>query len=147
MSLMNGFPTVTHAALGLVYDAVGTSATGVDKTKGWSITGGFEHVWTPQWKTSLYGAYGKFTYSDAASATLAAPLGGTAPGTSADWSLWQIGSRTVWTPVQNLDLSLEVLYTDLNKSSFDGATTATGVTLGSKSYVSGIFRVQRNFWP
>ena len=32
----------------------------------------------------------------------------------ASWSLWQIGSRTVWTPVENLDLSLEVLYNNMN---------------------------------
>jgi hypothetical protein len=145
MALSNGFPVITNTALGLVYDAVATSATSVDKTKGWSITGGFEHRWTPQWKSSLYGSYGKFTYSDAASTTLGA-LAGVPAGTSADWSLWQVGSRTVWTPVENLDLSLEILYTDLNKSSFDG-TTGAGVTYGGKGYVSGIFRVQRNFWP
>ncbi len=27
---------------------------------------------------------------------------------------WQIGSRTVWTPVKNLDLSVEVMYNNLN---------------------------------
>jgi hypothetical protein len=141
MALSTGYPAITNTALGYVADAVATSATSLDKTKGWSITGGFEHIWSPMWKTSLYGSYGKMTYSAAASATIAAIVAGGAAG-SADWSLWQVGSRTVWTPVQNLDLSLEVLYTDLNKSSFDGA----GI-YGSKGYVSGIFRVQRNFWP
>jgi hypothetical protein len=142
--LEEGFPTVTNAAMGVLYDGVVTGGS-MDLTKGWSITGGFEHRWNPQWKSSLYGSYGSFSYSDTANATLAA-IAGAPAGASADWSLWQIGSRTVWTPVENLDLSVDVLYTDLNKSSFDGSTFG-GVTYGGKGFVSAIFRVQRNFWP
>ena len=89
-----------------------TAGNNLDKTKAWSVTGGFEHFWSPQWKTSLYGAYGKLTYSDAASAVLrpAAAL----LGSSANWNYTQVGSRTVWTPVANLDLSLEVMYNHLD---------------------------------
>ena len=148
----DGFPGVTNAAVGPVFDAIGTTATTIQNTKGWMVNGGFEHVWNPQWKTSLYAAYGKLDYSTAASGAILAGAG------QADWSLWQVGSRTVWTPVPNLDLSLEVLYTDLNKSAFDGAscagiafagggTGAAGCTFDSKGFVSAIFRAQRNFWP
>ncbi len=35
-------------------------------TTGWSITGGYEHRWNPNWKTSLYGAYGEIKYDAAA---------------------------------------------------------------------------------
>jgi hypothetical protein len=132
----DGFPGVTNLALGLVFDGVVTAGGKLDLTKTWSVTGGYEHVWNPQWKTSLYGAYGKVDYSAAASTA----LGGA--GSQADWTLWQIGSRTVWTPVSNLDLSLEVLYTDLNKSSFDTLPGFNG-----KGFVSAIARAQRNFWP
>jgi hypothetical protein len=142
MALADGFPVVTNLALGLVSDAIATGAgTNLDLTKGWSVTAGYEHRWNPQWKTSIYGSYGEFNYTNNASAVLAAIVGGGAAG-SADWSLWQVGSRTVWTPVANLDLSLEVLYTNLNNSSFDGSAV-----FGDKGYVSGIFRAQRNFWP
>jgi hypothetical protein len=79
--------------------------------------------------------------------------GGTIGGTTdADWSLWSIGSRTVWTPVQNLDLSLEIMYQKLN-TAFDGGVAAVGaapvaaVPIRDIGYWSGIFRVQRNFWP
>ena len=66
----------------------------------------------PGWKSSLYGSYGKLEYSSAASATILP--GGATAGSSANWSFWQVGSRTVWTPVQNLDLSVEVMYNSLD---------------------------------
>jgi len=143
-ALSTGFPGVTNTALGVSFDAVQTTLGGhLDLAKSWSITGGYEHFWNPMWKTSLFGAYGKVQYSAAASAVLSAAAG--FPGTSADWSLWQIGSRTVWTPVQNLDLSVDVIYTDLNKSSFSNVVGPP--THDGKGFLSGMFRVQRNFWP
>jgi hypothetical protein len=143
MALAEGFPVVSNLALGFVADAIGAGGgTNLELTTGWSITGGYEHRWNPQWKTSIYGSYGAFDYSSTASAAIAAGLGLAIANPDAGWSLWQVGSRTVWTPVPNLDLSLEILYTDLNSSSFDGAPV-----FGSKGYVSGIFRAQRNFWP
>ena len=59
---------------------------------------------------------------------------------SANWDLWQVGSRTVWTPVTNLDLSVDVMYNRMD-TSFE----ALGYT--DRDWVSGMFRVQRNFYP
>jgi len=126
----SGVTTTTHA-----WDSVVTGAGTAEKTKGWSITGGFEHFWNAQWKTSLYGSYGALKYSSAASAVL------TGAGTSANWNYWQVGSRTVWTPVANLDLSVDVMYQKMDN---DLVHTAT---VGSNDWVSGMFRVQRNFYP
>jgi len=109
-------------------------------TKGWSVTGGFEHYWNTAWRTSLYGAYGKVTYSDAASAQIV-PAAALATS-SASWSMWQVGSRTVWTPVTNLDLSVDVMYQGLNTAFATGTSTYS-----DKSWWSGMFRVQRNFYP
>ena len=58
------------------FDAVVTAAGQADLTTGWSITGGYEHHWNPNWKTSLYGAYGEVNYSTAASAALQAECSG-----------------------------------------------------------------------
>ncbi len=121
------------------FDSVVTGAGTADLTTGWSITGGFEHNWVPGWKTSLYGAYGQLDYTAAASAVLAVNQTGVTGG-SADWSYWQVGSRTVWTPVTNLDLSVEVMYQTQN-------TAFTGPTVGDNSWWSGMFRAQRNFYP
>ena len=101
---------------------------GLDLTTAWSVTAGYEHFWVAQWKTSLYGAYGELHYSDAASAVLL-PAGALL-GSSANWNYAQIGSRTVWTPVANLDLSLEVMYNHLNTAFATGATTFERQGLG-----------------
>jgi hypothetical protein len=150
LALLNGYTTqtgtyasgVTGAALGMLYDAVGGTAGGsLNLTEGWHVTAGYEHHWDPMWKTSLYGSYAAFNYSSAASAVLM-PAGAAAG--SANFNTWQIGSRTVWTPVENLDFSVDVLYTQLD-TAYKGQSTTHYGTLGDKGFVSGIFRVQRNF--
>jgi hypothetical protein len=155
--LQEGYPAISHRALGPVYDAVATGVDDNDLTKGWSVTAGFEHRWNPQWKTSLYGSYGEFNYSGAASAVIAANTVGTSGngfvtgGTDADWSMWQIGSRTTWTPVANLDLSVDVLYTRINTAfdgdTFDPSTAGPNYTFRDQGIFSAMFRAQRNFWP
>ena len=138
IALTSNLTTVRHQ--GPIADAVVTTGNNLDLTKGWSVTGGFEHFWNPSWKTSLYGAYGKISYSDAASAQI---VPGTALATSsASWSMWQVGSRTVWTPVTNLDLSVDVMYQGLNTAYATGTST-----FADKSWWSGMFRAQRNFYP
>ena len=140
----NGFARTRDNGLtlsdGPINDAVVLADGSFEKTKVWSITAGYEHHWNTQWKTSLYGAYGEVSYSDAASAVLLPA--GAALGSSANWNYGQIGSRTVWTPVANLDLSLEVMYNHLDTAFATGAST-----FADESWVSGIFRVQRNFYP
>jgi hypothetical protein len=142
--MANGFALTSNNGTtlhqGVADDATVTGGTNFDKTKAWSITAGFEHHWNVQWKSSLYGAYGKLEYSDAASAILRPATA--AVGSSANWSFWQVGSRTVWTPVTNLDLSVDVMYNHLDTA----WATGTG-TYDDKNWVSGMFRVQRNFYP
>ena len=130
----------TRKYAGSAFDAVVTGGNNLDLTTSWSITAGMEHFWNNQWKTSLYGAYGEVRYSDAATAVIRPA--DAAAGTSANWNYWQVGSRTTWTPVSNLDLSLEVMYNNLN-----GAWESAGGVYDDHSWVSGIFRVQRNFYP
>jgi hypothetical protein len=126
----------TTAARAPTFDGIVDATGSLHQTTGWSVTGGYEHHWNPMWKTSLFGAYGEMSYD----ATATAIITGSAAN-SAGWNFTQVGSRTVWTPVANLDLSVEVMYNNLN--------TAFPLTagVGSLDWVSGIFRVQRNFWP
>jgi hypothetical protein len=136
----------------------------LELTRAWSVVAGIEHNWVPGLRTSLYGAYQKVDYNDNATAFLNAFLtGGTAPiatvntlgSANPDFSYWQAGSRTVWSPVKNLDLSLEVMYNRLN-TGYDGAsfhiTPGNGKPLAfygvtDQSWWMGIVRVQRNFYP
>ncbi|HXD45327.1 MAG TPA: porin [Pseudolabrys sp.] len=136
-ALTSNHGTTLHS--GILTDAV-IANNGIDRTQVWSVTGGYEHFWNTQWKTSLYGAYGKVEYSDTACNVLRPATA--AAATSCNWDYWQVGSRTVWTPVTNLDLSLEVMYNKL-----DSAFQSAGGVYADKDWVSGIFRVQRNFYP
>ncbi len=58
---------------------------------------------------------------------------------SANWSYWQIGSKTVWTPVPNLDLSVEVMYNKL-EGAFGGLTGTAGAYRPASS-------ATRTSWP
>ena len=123
-------------------------------TEGWSLTLGYEHHWNANWRTSLWGDYGKINYSDGLNSASQVLCGGNVvcPTTSADWDLWQIGSRTVWTPVENLDLSLEVMYNKMNSAFGNAPAGALGTTAGAtnvsdQDWWSGMIRVQRNFMP
>ena len=75
------------------------------------------------------------------------------PTGCADWAAWEIGSRTVWNPVKNLDLSIEGMYTSLSKTAFGGGTATVAVpvaqvmSIGDTHIWSGILRIQYNFYP
>ena len=78
------------------------------------------------------------------------------------FNAWQVGSRTIWNPVTNLDIGLEVMYTKV-ETAFQGGIT--GIASGAGGVVatnnvidpskrisdqdiwSGVLRIQRNFWP
>ena len=126
---------------GPVFDGVVTGVDTIDLTTGWSVVGGYQHSWNPNWKTSLYGTYGHVSYSDAASVVIGGAF-------DPDWSFWQVGSRTIWTPVPNLDLSVDVMYNQID-TAFSGlvAPVGSGLTADDKGWWQGIFRVQRNFYP
>jgi hypothetical protein len=64
--------------------------------------------------------------------------------------LINIGSRTVWTPVPNLDLSVEAVYSKVDQNLVGTVVpTNTGYshTLDDFDQWTFMFRVQRNFWP
>jgi Porin subfamily len=118
--------------MGFVTDAlyadVGSS---LELTTAWSVTAGAEHHWNPNWRTSLYGGYENILYNRNATAEICAGLasggagsfantGGFTPSNcSPDFSFWQVGSRTVWSPVPSLELGLDLLYNHIN-SGFTG---------------------------
>jgi hypothetical protein len=146
-ALTTGFPVVSNTALAPIADAVFTGAAGtntMDLSTGYHFTAGFEHYWVSNLRTSLYGSYGKLRYSDNASAALAVLAGAGAAG-SANFAAYQIGSRTVWSPVTNLDLSVDVVYSKI-QTAFAGSTNGVN-TYSDKGFWAGMFRAQRNFYP
>jgi hypothetical protein len=127
----------------------------------WNVTAGFQHYWTNSLRSSIWGSYLNYEANSTTVDALICPARGQGPG-CADFAAYQIGSRTIWNPVTNLDIGLEVMYSKV-ETAFSGAVT--GVAPGAGGVVatnnvidptkrvsdqdiwSGILRIQRNFWP
>ncbi len=156
----------TDWAVGWTPDAVYSNAVGssLQLTTGWSVVAGIDHHWDPHWKTSLYGTYGAISFNGAATAlfngsvcaTIAVQTAANVAACNAsgpDFQFWQVGSRTVWTPVQNLDLSVDVMYNNI-QTAYDGIVTTVPAVkaqgpglLTDEGWWQVIFRAQRNFYP
>ena len=119
-----------------IYQVNGTDT--VHLTTAWSTGASYEHNWNAKWKTSAYGGYSKISL-DQASACTAANI---ALGCSGDWSTWQIGTRTAWAPVNNLEIGIDVMYDKLN-----ARNTGTVATSVDQSAWLTHLRIQRNFYP
>ena len=115
-------------------------------TTAWSTGAAYEHNWNPKWKTSIYGGYTKYDYSDAQNAVLFTAAS-VAAGANADFSTWQLGTRTAWAPVNNLEVGLDVLYTKLNGQNAGTDTQAHIDASQAKSAWVTHLRIQRNFYP
>jgi hypothetical protein len=147
--------------------------TGQQLTRFFSITGAFEHYWTPALRTDLWGSYTAADYNDIATTLFCSspqspvrrlgapntPLTGATvvAGCDPDWNIWAVGVRTIWNPAPQFDIGLDVFYTRLETKSdptqvvlnFAGAGgRPVGVYFPSSENVWGsILRLQRNFWP
>ena len=133
-----------ESGFGLVTDGMVSTVAGdnVQLTTAWSVGASYEHNWNSKWKTSAYGGYTKVDYNDAATALFAAGTGGVSGTTNPDFSTWQIGSRTAWAPVNNLEVGVDVMYTKLKSANSGVAATSQD----QNAWVSQL-RVQRNFYP
>ena len=156
--------------LGFITDAYFTGFNGqsndLQLSRSWNVVAAIQHYWWPELRTSLYGMY--FNYkadSSVVDTNVCAVLNeghsfgeihgssAVSPTGCADWAAFQVGSRTVWNPVKNLDLSVEAMYTSMAKTAFSGATAtiavpvANVVPVGDTHIWSGIARIQYNFYP
>ena len=127
-------------AFGWAEDAVYAGPAGaVQNTTAWSLAAGFEHLWTPALRTSLYGSYFSVSHNATAIAGICAnvsnatisgvtntiPPAGIAwggAGCNPNWNSYVIGTRTQWEPVKGWIMGVDVLYLKLHS-----ATTASGV--------------------
>jgi Porin subfamily len=169
-----GSSSVGYQSLAFGYAVDGifdtTTLSDVELTTGWGLMAGIEHFWVPaRLRTSLFGSYSSVSYSDTANAWLCSKyaaggangvITGTPNGVAGvgsvcdfDFTTWQVGSRTIWTPVAGLDFTAEVVYTniDTNHSGFLFTTAAQGLKppgnyeLDGQGIVSGLLRVQRTW--
>jgi len=166
-------------AIGAITDGVysggplgngGPGSTSLQLTQGLGIRGAFNHNWSPEWSSSLFGGASKLSYNNASKAAWCAsyvasgtglisnPFTGQASRCDPGFTISEIGLTTRWTPVKNLTFSSEVLYAYLH-TNMQGAATGTASSafpiqagtaaspyvFGDKGTVSFNMRVQRNF--
>lgn len=104
----------------------------------WSLQGQFRHFWTPGLRSAVFGGYSDVQVPDNTVGAM-------------DVNMWQAGINTIWSPVKNLDLGVEVLYSKVNGEAplNNYLTNGTGSPLalagGSTDVWSGGFRAQRAF--
>jgi len=137
---------------------------GIELTEVWGGTIAFEHYWTPSLRTSWVAGYMDVQYNSNAKALMAAgACAGATFGTVAltavsncnpDWSSYRLASRTMWNPVANLDVGLEVAYTKVNTAYAGTANVSTFQNMAAGTYAiedqsfwTATVRVQRSFWP
>ena len=154
-------------AFGLPFDGIYGAGGAVQLTTAWSVMGGFEHLWNPALRTSIFGSYLNVTHNAAAIALVCA----TAPNATAttagnftwgagcnpNFNTYAIGSRTQWEPVRGWIMGLEVLYLNLHSArTAAGTVVMTGALAGKSAATYTIadqsawvftFRTQRDYHP
>jgi hypothetical protein len=142
------------------FDTIAANGGQLQLPKVWSVQAGFQHYWTNSLRSSIWAVYSNFESPNVVDTQVCAPRGFGAG--CADWSAFQIGSRTIWNPVTNLDIGLEVMYTKIDTAFAGGRTNCVGAgctpalapagipavhNIQDNDVWSGILRIQRNFWP
>ena len=156
------FSAGQKVSLGWMDEAVFTNTSGaapnVELTTVWSANAAYEHRWNPQWRTSLYGGIIRVQYDGAAATAICQNLAATiiTARTNCDpnFSLTELGSRTMWNPVPDLDVGVDVVWYHM-KTAFGGGVANLAANLGAKpagqyaisnlDALATVFRIQRNF--
>jgi len=146
-----------NVGVGYVSDGVFATGTAIELTTVWGINGAVQHLWTPKWRTSLYGGYIEVDYNaNARTEICGSPaVNFTVTNCQPNFSWWQLGSRTQWNPHPDLDIGLDVVWTHLNTAfkgpgvqlANNGARPAGPLVIDDQDVVSVMFRIQRNFLP
>ena len=168
----------THGSVGWAADSIfantGTPTnpnfTGQHLTTAWTIGAAYEHYWTPNLRTSLWGVFTPFSFDSTAKSLLCSPASNsgiaytsaaaqaTHAGCNPNFEIWGVGLRTIWTPVKNLDVGFEAFYDEIDNNmnpatvryNYQGnGTRAAGLYIPDNGLGTwtGIIRLQRNFWP
>jgi hypothetical protein len=159
-----------------IADGVFNTGTQIELTKVWSALAAYEHIWNPKWRTAIGGGYVNVNYNGTATNLINARLPGAGPANcgvvaagatltaftpavgnscNPDYSFFQVGSRTQWNPVPQLDIGLQVMYTHHNTAYKGAAALAANGSrpavingvIDDQNVWSAMFRWQRNFYP
>jgi porin-like protein len=138
----------------------------IQKQTAWGINAAWDHLWTPNLKTSVYGAYMGFEHGATAVAIICASLAANSAAGSfsapiancdPDFQMWYIGSRTQWNITPSFYIAADVAYMRL-ETAFAGGfgffTAAAGAprpsglyTIEDQDTIAGTIRVHWDILP
>jgi hypothetical protein len=155
--------------LGVAPDSVFVNGGSQQLIQTWGLRGAYVHNWSPNWNTSIYGAWADIEYNGTAKSYICGPTGSGAGGSflafygaaganltscNPNYSIAQIGTQTQWTPVKNLTFSADFTYTHLDQN-YAGTITYAGSTaigkpaavyaLSNQDTYTLLLRAQRNW--
>jgi hypothetical protein len=161
-ALFNG----QNLGYGWFTDAVYSNATGeVQLTTSWGINAAYDHLWLPNFRTSLYGSYWRIEYGDSANRAIClaqsntniglspfanpSAVGGSIAFTPAqvvngtcnnNFNFWTVGSRTQYNFTPWFYVGFDVFYNKLETAS-NGATV-TYTALAGSAKPTAFYQVQ-----
>ncbi|MGO4704321.1 porin [Microvirga sp. 2MCAF38] len=125
---------------------VDTLKNDLSKARGYSFAGGFNHFWTPEWRTSIFGSWAHVEYSSPARAI--GPVGNVTG--LPNFSETRLGTSTFWLPVSGLAVGVEAMYIKADTQGRilaikPGAAASIPVLTRNDSAVEVRARLQRDF--
>ena len=135
--LGSGTGTGGSMGFGYVLDGVYGQGGSINLATTWDVSAYYEHYWNPAWRTSVFASYTNINYGAAGNTALealasSAALFGTGSLSSTagnfNFGTAQVGTKTSWTPVANLTLSAEFLYSRLHQNQAGVFTTSASGT-------------------
>ena len=120
----NSLALQTFAGTGPAYavnDGVVNLAGNLELTEAWSVYAAYRHYWTPMLRTGFYAGWLNLENS-----------------VQGEAEVLQAGISTIWSPVAGLDLSLDLVYSDLEVTPIVGASTSNDI-------ITAWTRLRRNF--
>lgn len=105
---VGGFQHFDHDAVAV--GIPGTNAYTLAHSRGFSVMAALHHYFTPQFHDVLYGSYEEVSYGNVVKNI------DWARGGLGDASQYKIGNQFIFTPVHNLDIGLDVMYTKIDQT-------------------------------
>lgn len=150
---------------------INVGRTGQQLTTAYGGTIAIEHGWNAEWRTSLYGGGQVVDYNSTANAILCSKFAaGSASGTltnaaganvantnacNFDYRIVGVGSRTFWSPVRDLQIGVDVMWTNhsvghasgtvYNQPTVSGFKPAASYAVKDQNVFSALFAVRRFF--
>jgi Porin subfamily len=116
----------------------GSPVGNIKRTQSYSFVGALQHFWLPTVRQGVFAGLMGVNYS---ATILNAPT-----GPYRDWKLWQVGTNLVWSPIPNMDIGAEVLYSAIDvKGRVADANRGGAFTIGYDHIWQARLRIRRDF--